>query len=227
MSFAREETRAYIKYLYFAGWRGKALQKELRKVLHSWTPSEATISKWCREFESGNLSVEDPPRKEKEMTVANERNIGKVKAALGKDNRLTIRDLREKVNISCAIVWRIVTIILGLSLRCARWIPKILTGEQKQARVGACRENLSLCHEQGDFFLDQIVTGDETWVHKYQPEGKIKSSQWLEKAARGPLKAIRKLSLEKCMCVVFWDRLGVIPVKFIRAGTALTSQVYC
>ena len=43
----------------------------------------------------------------------------------------------------------------------------------------------------------------------------------------GTRKAIRKLSLEKWMCVVFWDRLGVIPVKFIRAGTALTSQVYC
>ena len=64
-------------------------------------------------------------------------------------------------------------------------------------------------------------------MHKYQPEGKRKSSQWLEKAARGPLKIIRKLSLETLMCVVFWDRLGVILVKFIRAGTTLTSQVYC
>jgi hypothetical protein len=36
---------------------------------------------------------------------------------------------------------------------------------------------LTHCKE-GDNFVQRIVTGDETWVHHYQPQTKWKSMQW-------------------------------------------------
>jgi hypothetical protein len=42
---------------------------------------------------------------------------------------------------------------------------------------------LSLQHilryaDEGDDMLNRVVTGDESWVHQYQPESKRSSVQW-------------------------------------------------
>jgi histone-lysine N-methyltransferase SETMAR len=45
-------------------------------------------------------------------------------------------------------------------------------------RLDICSRHLVRYREEGDNFLQRIVTGDETWVHHYQPETKRKSMQW-------------------------------------------------
>ncbi|GFQ98570.1 histone-lysine N-methyltransferase SETMAR [Trichonephila clavata] len=39
-------------------------------------------------------------------------------------------------------------------------------------------EHLVRYHEDGNDFLFQIVTGDETWVHHFTPESKAASMEW-------------------------------------------------
>ncbi|UYV78609.1 hypothetical protein LAZ67_16002137 [Cordylochernes scorpioides] len=60
----------------------------------------------------------------------------------------------------------------------ARWVPKKLTEEHKIKRVESATEFLCRYEEEGEEYLDSIVTGDETWAHHYTPETKNQSKQW-------------------------------------------------
>src|SRR6202044_2975309 len=95
-----------------------------------------------------------------------------------------------------------------------------------QARKKACAENLNLNNLDPDFFQGQIVTGDETYIHYFEPETKRQSMQWLPKGAQAPLKAMKKTSNKKVMALVFWDRIGVLLVKYFRKGATMTGEVY-
>jgi hypothetical protein len=57
-------------------------------------------------------------------------------------------------------------------------VPKELTDEHTHMCLDICLRHLAHCQEEGDNFLQWIVTGDKTWVHCYQPETKQKSMQW-------------------------------------------------
>jgi len=48
----------------------------------------------------------------------------------------------------------------------------MLTSEKKQKRVEICEELLKRYQEEGDQFLLNIVTGDESWIHHFDPEEK-------------------------------------------------------
>jgi hypothetical protein len=68
--------------------------------------------------------------------------------------------------------------LLGYTKVCSRWVPLMLTPENKQKRVESCEEHLKRCHEEGDQFLLNIVTGDESWIHHFDPEEKRQSMQY-------------------------------------------------
>lgn len=63
---------------------------------------------------------------------------------------------------------------------CDRWVPRMLSSPQKRFRVQCSKANKMLMEETNNFF-SQIVTGDETWVHFYDPEIKVESKQWTKK----------------------------------------------
>jgi hypothetical protein len=53
----------------------------------------------------------------------------------------------------------------------------MLTPEKKQKCVEICEELLKRYCEEGDQFLLNIVTGDESWSHHFDPEEKRLSMQ--------------------------------------------------
>jgi len=66
---------------------------------------------------------------------------------------------------------------LNFSKVCARWVPKELTEERKRKHLDVCSRHLAR-YREGDNFLQQIVTGDETWIHHYEPESTRQSVEW-------------------------------------------------
>jgi hypothetical protein len=54
----------------------------------------------------------------------------------------------------------------------------MLTEEHKSKRMGAALTFLERYYHEGDTFLDQIVTGDTTWVSHIIPESKRQSLEW-------------------------------------------------
>jgi len=53
-----------------------------------------------------------------------------------------------------------------------RWVPKMLTDDHKTKRMVSALKFLRRYAQEGDGFLDSIVTGDETWVFHHTSESK-------------------------------------------------------
>jgi len=60
---------------------------------------------------------------------------------------------------------------LGLRRVSAKFVPKLLTMEQKQLRLEIAQDMLD-CVESDSNFLNTVITGDESWVYGYDPETK-------------------------------------------------------
>ena len=59
----------------------------------------------------------------------------------------------------------------------AKFVPRVLTVEHKQQPLSMSLELRD--RAASDFsFLGNVITIDETWVHGYDPETSVQSSQW-------------------------------------------------
>jgi len=132
---------------------------------------------------------------------------------LNKDRRLTIRHIAKTTSINCSTVHQIVSKDLGMRKVSARWVPRILTEEQKKVRVDVCTNLLSRLQAEPQTFLDRTVTQDETWVHHFDLETKQQSMIWKHVTSPTPKKFKVTPSAGKVMATVFWnsynDKLSV------------------
>ena len=77
---------------------------------------------------------------------------------------------------------------LHMSKVSARWVPRLLTPNQKEQRSDSCKELIELESKDTRFFY-RIVTMDETWVHHFDPEMKSLSMQWIALSSLTPKEA--------------------------------------
>jgi len=73
----------------------------------------------------------------------------------------------SKITIHAAVAEK-----LGYRKLCACWVPKMLTDDHKTKRTGSALKFLTRYAQEGNEFLDSIVTGDETWGFHHTPESK-------------------------------------------------------
>ncbi|GFX64623.1 uncharacterized protein TNCV_1671591 [Trichonephila clavipes] len=71
----------------------------------------------------------------------------------------------------------------------AQLIPSQLTAEQRNTWNVLSLSHLQLYHEEEYGFPSQIVTGDETWGHHFEPESKRQSKQWKRASSPPPKKS--------------------------------------
>ncbi|KAK3103285.1 hypothetical protein FSP39_018190 [Pinctada imbricata] len=86
-----------------------------------------------------------------------------------------------------------------------RWVPRLLTVDQKHTRRTSSRANLNLFETDPVNFLQRFVTMVETWVHHFTPEAKQQSKRWKHPSSTRPKKAKTVPSAGKVMASVFWD----------------------
>ena len=96
----------------------------------------------------------------------------------------------------------------------------------KERRVDACQELLRWYEADGEAFLQRIVTGDESWVHFYEPERKRQSMEWRHTSSPKPKKVRVQRSAGKVMLTFFWDYKGPILEHYMPRGSTVTSATY-
>ncbi len=118
---------------------------------------------------------------------------------------------------------------LNLTCKCAKFVPRILTKEQKWVRMTVADDNIKLLCESEDpeKFMKSIITGDETWVPLLDPETKRESSSWLAPGQSRPLKGKITGSSGKTMLTIFFDSEGIILCDFLGRRETITSERYC
>ena len=100
----------------------------------------------------------------------------------------------------------------------ARWVPKMLTDDQKQSQLDTLRYLLSCYEDDPGDFIDRVVTQDETWVHHFDPESKMQCMQWKHPGSTPPKKFKRVSLAGKVLASVFWDSQGVIMIDNLEQG---------
>ncbi|KAJ4426259.1 hypothetical protein ANN_27071 [Periplaneta americana] len=97
-----------------------------------------------------------------EDTGRNDENIAKIKRAIDEDRRKTIDEVSEETNLSWSTVQRILTEELHMRRVSAKFVPSLLTDDERENRVRVCRDLMSEM-QNGPNFLKRIVTGDECY----------------------------------------------------------------
>ena len=92
-----------------------------------------------------------------------------MRLAIKGDRRLTVRELENNLGIPKTTVWGILNKILGMTRVCAKFIPKLLTTEQKEFRSEIAQDNLEMVSDDKNV-LKKVITGNESWVYGYDPE---------------------------------------------------------
>lgn len=59
--------------------------------------------------------------------------------------------------------------VLNMRRVAAELVPRLLTQERRERHMEVCQELRA---------VDDLAFGDRTWMYKYDPEAKQKSSQW-------------------------------------------------
>jgi hypothetical protein len=79
--------------------------------------------------------------------------------------------------ISSEPVQNIVHEYSGMTKLSARWVPRLLTVDNKRNRMATSKQSCDLFKRNPKEFLRRFVTVDETWIHHYMPEMKEESKR--------------------------------------------------
>ena len=119
-------------------------------------------------FKAGKFSVEDDTHPERPKTSVTKANITAVKIVV--DARLSVKDVASCTGISEGSVQTILEKGLDLRRVCARRVPHLLTEEQKTQCLKCARELLKTYKGCNSRVISNLLTGDETWVHMFEPQ---------------------------------------------------------
>jgi histone-lysine N-methyltransferase SETMAR len=116
---------------------------------------------------------------------------------------VTVRELEKSVRISDSSIVSILRNHLGMRKVSARWVPHHLNPNQMRARVEFSSFMLEKFDAGASKLVDNIITGDETWVYFYDPETKEQSRQWIAREEDAPVKFRRVRSVGKVLAIGF------------------------
>jgi hypothetical protein len=129
-----------------------------------------------RRFKNGRKNVTDEDRSVRPETSSSVTNVDRVNILTQENRRITVSAVANVLDINYGSAYSIMYDELKYRKACSRWVSKQLTEDHKQNRVEICIQFLHRYEREG--LLERIVTGDETWVHHFEPESKQQSMRW-------------------------------------------------
>ena len=79
---------------------------------------------------------------------------------------------------------------------------------------------------EGLAFWRKIVTGDEVWLHVYDPEIKQQSTVWKRSSDPTPVKPRQCNSAGKVMAALFFDSEGIFYRHMVPQGETINALAY-
>ena len=219
------EIRSYIKCRIKLNIDSKQIFSELCGI-YIWTSDHlnAQFCRWVKAFKAGKFSVEDDTRPGKPKTSVTKANISAVKIVVEQDARLSVRYIAGCTGLSEGSVQTILKKRLDLRKVCARWVPHLLTEEQKTQRLKCARELLKTYKGCNSWVISNLLTGDETWVHMFEPQRRADNKQWKRKdKKKRPCIAV---SSKTMLYAIFFNSSGPVVQVPCPSGHTATGRFY-
>ena len=169
----KDEIRAYIKARSKLGRSLKKLMTEISTAFGPSCVSYDTVRRWKKKFESGVESIKNAPKSGRPKSASRKEIVSKIKEIIEEDARFTVRDIARKAGISLSTVHLILKKHLKVRKISARWVPHLLTDEQKRQRVKVAKKLLQMFPKYDKKQFANVVTGDETWVQYLSPSERL------------------------------------------------------
>ncbi|CAH1988540.1 unnamed protein product [Acanthoscelides obtectus] len=134
MELNREHFRAIIYYNFQRQLSQQECLAELLSVFGNEAPHQSTISRWYGEFKPGRVSLSDDPRVGAPKTAVTQKNVDAVRKLIIEYRHVTYREIETSLKISKTSIQKMLHEELGVKKIVSRWIPHLLTEEQKAAR---------------------------------------------------------------------------------------------
>jgi histone-lysine N-methyltransferase SETMAR len=222
----RLKQRAVTEFLSAENLMPAEIYRRLEAVYGENTVNRTTANRWAikfRECEPGRANIVNQPRSGRPVSVTDDKHQKEVDELIKQDRRITQKQTAGRLRMSKERVGYIIG-LLGYTKVCSRWVPHMLTPEKKRVKI--CEELLKRYRKEGDQFLLKIVTGDESWIHHFNPEEKRLSMQYRHTSSPRPKKFKTVPSAGKILLTVFWDSQRVYMAEFLEAGNTVNSARY-
>ena len=123
-------------------------------------PGKSTIIDWYAEFKRGRTNTDDAERSGSPKSAVVSEDITKVhKVVLGGHN-LKLRETADTLKISEGSAFTILHESLRMRKLFSKWVPRLLTPDQKQQRVEDAERCLELFKRDKKNFLRRYVTNE-------------------------------------------------------------------
>jgi len=221
----KENFRAYIKVRTALSIQPKTIHDELYSVFGDQAPSYGTVAKWPKWFREGRETIEDHPRPGRPVTETTSENIEEIRSLINDDPHLTIDEIQVETGMSRGTIERIISNHLQLKKITARWVPNVLTDNQRSERVRICKDNLEKFN-QGTWRLCDVITGDESWFYHKQIGRKISNAAWTAVGGVPPTVARRSRFAPKTLLCVFFKTTGPVIIHHVQRGETINHQYY-
>ena len=207
MADCREQREA-VKFCFRLGNSAAETIAKLKTAYGDAALSKTRVYEWFSHFKNGEMSIEDRPRSGRPATWRSDENVDKTNALIREDRRRTIDQLCEMSGISWSSIQRILSEDLQMGRVAAKFVPRLLTGEQREPSTSGMFW-VPKSAQRGPWFSFQ---GDYWWwivVLWIQPRNKaaIKPVEvtWLSSSQKSPPSEVKHrdnahlfLRLQRC-----------------------------
>uniref|UniRef100_A0A8C3CRQ0 Mos1 transposase HTH domain-containing protein n=1 Tax=Cairina moschata TaxID=8855 RepID=A0A8C3CRQ0_CAIMO len=153
------EQQYAIKFCVKLGKMGKETHDMIKEAYGDAAMGRLGVFEWHKLFREGRERVEDDDRSGRPSTSKTNENVSRVKNLQNCDRRMSIRMIADDLSIPQTQVFEMVKENLAMRNMCVKFVP----------RKVICQDLLHHVNEEPNF-LDNVVTGDKTWVFEYNPE---------------------------------------------------------
>ena len=192
----------------------KQLMTELSTAYGFSCVSYDTVRHRKKKFESGVESIKNAPKSGRPKSASCKEIVSKIKEIIEGDARFKACDIARKVGISLSMVHLILKKHLKVRKISARWVLHLLTDEQKRQRVKVDKKLLQMFQNMTKKQFANVVTGDETWDHYFEPVRKASNKIW------ATLHSKRK----KVLYAIFFSGDGVAIKVPVKKGKSITGK---
>ncbi|KAK3871575.1 hypothetical protein Pcinc_023296 [Petrolisthes cinctipes] len=226
---ALRDQRAVVKYLSLKKTDPTEIHKQLSAVCGEGTASYKVIRDWMQDFHEGRedlmdqcarcVGIQSPTNGT--LAPTDPSIVVRLEELINCDRRISLETAAEMVGVTQHTAQTIITNVLGLKRVCKRWVPRLLTPEQRQGRIATCHELADRYEAEGDDFLNRIITGDETFVTYYLPERRSSNTY-------KPGIIERKMIQHKfrVLYAIFYDVQGLLLAHPVPEQTQMTAEYY-
>ncbi len=138
------DQRQNLKFLTAEGHTPAQCWARLQAVYGEEVMSKPTVRRWHNRFKEGDglTPVTDELRSGRPCTQTTPEKVEAAQATVEDDHCATLKTIASKVNVSVTTAHRLVKRKLELKQKVAKFVPRILSDEQKRMRVRICTDNL-------------------------------------------------------------------------------------